>query len=211
MPFTASTIAPAVRPRKRVISLERLANAALVLIVALGFALRTRGLDRSGFNEDEVQKINAARAYLHGEFSRNLEHPMLMKSLIAASLAAAGRWNRGVGRFYPLSDEFAVRLPNSIFGALTAVVIYWLAMEFFSLEVALSSALLWSFGPALLSLVTFVLTIALVVRNSIFQKAIPFLILAVLWVVAYLFMVFLQQRKLHREIQELNQIQGENG
>src|SRR5215469_4068098 len=144
--FGSSTVARNFRTRQSILSLERYAAVALVLVVIIGFALRVRGLDRAGFNEDEVQKINAARAYLHGYFSRNLEHPMLMKSLIAASLAAAGRWNRGVGRFYPLSDEFAVRLPNSIFGALTAVVIYWLAMEFFSLEVALSSALLWSFG-----------------------------------------------------------------
>ena len=57
--------------------------AALFLIVALGLALRFRGLDRVGFNEDEVHKVEAARAYLRGNFSVNLEHPMLMKSLIA--------------------------------------------------------------------------------------------------------------------------------
>ena len=51
--------------------LERHTLAALLLIAALGFCLRMRGLDRAGFNEDEVQKINAARAYLRGDFSRN--------------------------------------------------------------------------------------------------------------------------------------------
>ena len=142
----ASTVAPVVRPRQNVLSLERHAVAAVVLVVMLGFALRIRGLDRAGFNEDEIQKVNAARAYLHGEFSRNLEHPMFMKSLIAVSLAAAGRWNRGFGRLHPLSDEFAVRLPNVIFGALMSIVIFALAREFFSLQVALLSSLLWSFG-----------------------------------------------------------------
>jgi len=53
----------------------------LVLVVMLGFALRIRGSIVPGFNEDEVQKVNAAHAYLHGDFSRNLEHPMLMKSM----------------------------------------------------------------------------------------------------------------------------------
>jgi len=143
---TSSTVALGIRPRKSVLSLERHAIAALVLIVTLGFGLRIRGLNRAGFNEDEVQKVNAARAYLRGDFSRNLEHPMLLKSLIAVSLATADRWNRGPGRLHPLSEEFAVRLPNVIFGALTAVVIFGVAREFFSLQVALLSSLLWSFG-----------------------------------------------------------------
>ena len=126
--------------------LERHALAALLLIVILGFCLRMRGLDRAGFNEDEVQKVNAARAYLHGDFSRNLEHPMLLKSMIAVSLAAADSWNRGLGRSHPVSDEMAVRFPNVVLGALTAIVIFGLARELFGLDVALLSALLWSAG-----------------------------------------------------------------
>jgi len=126
--------------------LERHALAALLLIVILGFCLRMRGLDRAGFNEDEVQKINAARAYLHGDFSRNLEHPMLLKSMIAVSLAATDRWNHGVGQSHPVSDEMAVRFPNVVLGALTAIVIFGLAREWFGLDVALLSALLWSAG-----------------------------------------------------------------
>jgi hypothetical protein len=120
--------------------------AALSLIVALGFFLRLRGLDQVGFNEDEVRKVEAARAYLRGDFSFNLEHPMLMKSMIAVSLAAADSWNQGVGRSHPVLDEVAVRLPNVIFGALSAVVICLLAQEFFGVEVGLLSALLWSIG-----------------------------------------------------------------
>jgi len=127
-----STVAPGVRQRQSVLSVERHAVAALVLVVMLGFALRIRGLDRAGFNEDEVQKVNAAHAYLHGDFSRNREHPMLMKSMVAVSLAAADRWNRGIGRSRPVSDEFAVRFPNVVFGALTAGVIFALVEELFS-------------------------------------------------------------------------------
>ena len=120
--------------------------AALFLIVVLGLGLRIRGLDRVGFNEDEVHKVEAARAYLNGNFLVNLEHPMLMKSLIAVSLAAADSWNRGVGRTHPVPDEVAIRLPNVIFGSLTAVVIFLFAQEFFGVEVGLLSALFWSVG-----------------------------------------------------------------
>jgi hypothetical protein len=126
--------------------LERHATAVLLLIVALGFCLRVHGIDRVGFNEDEVQKVNAARAYLGDDFSRNLEHPMLLKSMIAVSLAAADSWNRGLGRSHQVSDEIAARFPNVVFGALTAVVIFGIAREFFGLDVALLSAMLWSTG-----------------------------------------------------------------
>src|SRR5882672_2297670 len=145
---TPSTMALAAQTGKSMLArlLERHATAVLPLIVVVGFCLRMRGLDRVGFNEDEVQKVNAARAYLGDDFSRNLEHPMLLKSMIAVSLAAAGSWNRGLGRSHQVSDEIAARFPNVVFGALTAVVIFGIAREFFGLDVALLSAMLWSTG-----------------------------------------------------------------
>lgn len=120
--------------------------AALFLIVMLGLVLRLRGLDRVGFNEDEVHKVEAARAYLHGNFSVNLEHPMLMKSMIAVSLAATDLWNRELGGSHQVPEELAVRLPNVIFGALTAMVLFLLAQEFFGVEIGLLTAFLWSIG-----------------------------------------------------------------
>lgn len=125
---------------------KRLQIAALIFIVALGFALRIGGLDHMGFNEDEVHKVEAARSYLRGDFLVNLEHPMLMKSLISISLAAADRWNGTMGHSHQVSEEVAVRLPNVIFGSLTALVIFLLAQEFFGVEIGLLSALLWSIG-----------------------------------------------------------------
>jgi hypothetical protein len=118
----------------------------LFVVVALGLVLRIRGLDRLGLNEDEVSKVVAARAYLRGDFSRELEHPMLMKSFIAMSLVATDSWNRGLGLSHPISEEVAVRLPNCIFGSLTAIVIFLLAQEFFGVEVGLLGAWLWSIG-----------------------------------------------------------------
>jgi hypothetical protein len=119
---------------------------ALVLIVLVGFSLRIGSIGSVGFNEDEVQKVLAARSYLHGEFRTNLEHPMLMKSLIAVSMAGADAWNSlhpGSGR---IPEEVSVRLPNIVFGALTAVVIFLVASEFFDAATALLSALLWATG-----------------------------------------------------------------
>jgi len=120
--------------------------AALLLIVALGFCLRLRGLGSVGFNEDEVQKVLAARSYVHGQFSVNLEHPMLMKSLIAVSLAAADCWNHGPGRSHQVPEEASVRLPNVVFGALTAAVLFLVGQELFGATIGLISAFLWAIG-----------------------------------------------------------------
>ena len=71
---------------------------------------------------------------------------MLMKSFIAASLSASDMWNRGLGHSHQVPEEAAVRLPNVIFGSLTAVVIFLLAQELFGVQIGLLSALLWSIG-----------------------------------------------------------------
>lgn len=120
--------------------------AILLILVVLGLSLRLRGLGSVGFNEDEVQKVLAARSYLRGEFSINLEHPMLMKSLIAISLAASDVWNRGLGQRHQVSEEASVRPPNAVFGALTAVIIFLLAQELMGTSIGLLSALLWTTG-----------------------------------------------------------------
>src|SRR5689334_2851371 len=120
--------------------------AALVLIFVLGFCLRIRDIGSVGFNEDEIQKVLAARSYHRGEFQVNLEHPMLMKSLIAVSVKGADIWNREFPRFGQIREEVSVRLPNILFGALTAGVIYLLAGELFGPAIALLSALLWATG-----------------------------------------------------------------
>jgi hypothetical protein len=108
--------------------------------------LRLRGLSSIGFNEDEIHKIEAAHSYMHGDLAVNLEHPMLMKSLITLSLAGADVWNRGLGHAHQVEEEVSVRLPNVLFGSLTAVVIFLLAKEFFGVAVGLLSSLLWSTG-----------------------------------------------------------------
>ena len=125
---------------------KRLQFALLSLMVVLGFGLRLHDISSVGFNEDEVHKVEAARAYLGGNFLVNLEHPMLMKFLITLSVAAADGWNRGNGHAHQIEEEAAVRLPNVIFGSLTAVVLFLVAQEFFGFGVGILSAFLWATG-----------------------------------------------------------------
>jgi predicted membrane-bound dolichyl-phosphate-mannose-protein mannosyltransferase len=118
--------------------------AALALFVLLGFGLRLSGITAVGFAEDEINKLDAVRAYEQGDISPNAEHPMLMKSLIYLSMQAQQAWNARAEN--KLSDEAALRFPNLLFGALTAVPLFLLTSALFDRRTGLIAAALWAFG-----------------------------------------------------------------
>ena len=127
--------------------LERHAVLVLTLLAALGFGLRASGLSRVGFAEDEINKLEAVRAYARGDITPNAEHPMVMKALIFVSVGAAGLWNERAPAGAPrVADETAVRLPNVVFGALTVVPLFLLTAALFDRRTALVAAALWATG-----------------------------------------------------------------
>ena len=72
--------------------------------------------------------------------------------------------------------------------------------------------LLWTFGPILLAIGTFILALARVSTKNrgLFPNGLPFLIAIVVWIVAYFYLRYREQRELQHEIDELNDIDGEN-
>src|SRR5215208_1539728 len=131
--------------------LERYAVLVLVSLAAVGFALRAGGVGRVGFAEDEINKLEAVRAYWRGDFTENAEHPMVLKVLIYASVGVADKWNaRGAKgappRLLDISDEAAVRFPNVLFGALTVFPVFLLTAAFFGRRTGLVAAALWATG-----------------------------------------------------------------
>jgi hypothetical protein len=118
--------------------------AALAAMIVLGLGLRANGISAIGFAEDEINKIEAVRAYEHGDIRPNAEHPMLMKSLMYVSMHAARLWNANSD--WNISDEAALRFPNILFGALTVVPLFLLTAAFFDRRTALTAAALWAFG-----------------------------------------------------------------
>ncbi|MBP7866630.1 MAG: glycosyltransferase family 39 protein [Acidobacteria bacterium] len=128
---------------------RRVTVLALLAVVLAGFAVRLPELSQSGLAEDEVNKIEAVRSYQRGDFAVNVEHPLLMKNLILVSVAFADFCNARVGDpagqpFIP--EETAVRFPNVLFGALTALPLYFLGAALFSRPVGFLAALLWALG-----------------------------------------------------------------
>lgn len=125
---------------------ERYAVVALVVLAGLGFVLRAAGVGRVGFAEDEMNKLEAVRAYSRGDFAENAEHPMVMKALVFASVNAAAAWNARAPGHLRISDEAAVRFPNVLFGSLTVFPLFLLTAAFFGRRAGLVAAALWAFG-----------------------------------------------------------------
>ena len=130
---------------------KTLVIATLALLVLAGFGFRVAGLNAEGLSEDELNKLNAVTDYRqNGLTAANGEHPMLMKAVQTGSLFLAEKWNGtsyAASRNLQVSPETALRLPGILFGALTVVLIYLVAVELFGAEVALVAAALWAFCP----------------------------------------------------------------
>jgi hypothetical protein len=130
-------------PAQRFGSLQGWAVAGvLALLVVIGLGFRVSRLNDIGFAEDEVNKVEAVEAYRLGDISANAEHPMLMKALMFISITRAGLG----GGPDMLSDEFALRLPNAVFGALTVIPLFLLTAAFFDRWTGLVAAALWAAG-----------------------------------------------------------------
>src|SRR2546423_4257166 len=121
--------------RGRTVRWGRAAAVALAALVVIGLWLRLRGLSAEGFADDEVHKWLAANRYLKGIFSGDdVEHPMLMKWLIAASIA--------IGSHFGWAAETMTRLPNALAGGASVLVVALLARRLFGRTAALIAAAL---------------------------------------------------------------------
>lgn len=125
-------------------SLDWIVVGTLAICVVLGLGLRISSLGAIGFAEDEMNKLDAIHAYERGDISANAEHPMMMKALMFASVEVADAWQDLTGR--GVSDEFALRLPNAIVGALTVIPLFLLTAAYFDRWTALLAAGFWAFG-----------------------------------------------------------------
>ena len=131
--------------------------AVLSVIVVAGFGFRVSGLGAEGLSEDELNKLRAVAEYrTKGLTSTNGEHPFLMKALMTVSIVAAEKWNEatpvatsdGSSTARRVSEETALRLPATIVGAFTSLLIYLVVSELFGKATGLIAAALWAFDPA---------------------------------------------------------------
>jgi hypothetical protein len=135
---------PATRRRATALSLQQTTILIMGALIVMGLGLRLVGLGAVGFSEDEIQKLQAVRAYDRGDFTPNAEHPMMMKALIDISMRAERAWNSVSSRH--ITDEAALRFPNVLFGALTAIPLFSLTAALFDRRTGLWAAAFWTFG-----------------------------------------------------------------
>jgi hypothetical protein len=76
----------------------------------------------------------------------------------------------------------------------------------------LRRVLLWSLGPVLLAIGTFILALAMMgtKERGLFPNGLPFLALVVVWILGYFVMRAMEQRELKRELDELNVLERDN-
>lgn len=76
----------------------------------------------------------------------------------------------------------------------------------------LHGVLLWSLGPILLALATFVLGLAMIGTKDrgLFPNGLPFLALVVVWIFGYFVLRQRELRELGHEIEELNDLESKN-
>ena len=72
--------------------------------------------------------------------------------------------------------------------------------------------LVWTFGPVMLAIATFILALAMVSPGArgIIPNGLPFLIVLVVWIVSFFVIRLREQREFQREIDELKDIEMEN-
>jgi 4-amino-4-deoxy-L-arabinose transferase-like glycosyltransferase len=121
-------------------------KAGLLILAALvlaGLWLRLHALSAEGFGDDEVHKWLAANRYLHGIFSGDdVEHPMLMKWLIAGAIL--------VGTPLGWAQETMTRLPNAVAGGLSVLVVAMLGRRLFGRTAGFFAAGLAAFSVTLI-------------------------------------------------------------
>ena len=114
----------------------------LLALIGAGLCLRVWHLSAEGLGDDELHKWQAAGRYLVGDFTGDdVEHPMLMKTLIAAALY--------FGRPF-LALETVTRLPNALAGAASVLLVALLGRRLFGRRVGLLAAGLAAFSTTLI-------------------------------------------------------------
>jgi hypothetical protein len=173
-----------------------------------------------------LEKIRQKARELHTKTRRQL------LGTLASPLAAAFFYAFGIIQFPVLMQMlhplFAFALAWSLVGLYFLNWRMWSAMmpgdagfntglEFCRREIErrrylLRRVLLWSFGPVLLAIGTFILALAMIASRGrgIFPNALPFLTLVIVWIVGYFVVRLWEHRQLQRELDELNEIEREN-
>ena len=135
---------------KKRLATWRLDAALALLLILLAFAVRIHSIGFNSLSEDETAKWMAIQQYRQGHFAGvNSEHPMMLKMLAWGSLAGGERWNKWASAhdLPTLAPEGWLRLPNVLFGAATAGILYLLCRLAMGMTGSFMAGFFWAFSP----------------------------------------------------------------
>ncbi|MBC7901573.1 MAG: glycosyltransferase family 39 protein [Saprospiraceae bacterium] len=119
----------------------------LACIVIFGLGLRVWNLGAESLSEDELNKLQTVQEYrADGLSGRNGEHPFLMKGMQTMSVIGSEKLNGWLPELQ-ISGEAALRFPTALFGAFSALLLYFLVNELFGSFIGLISAMLYAVDP----------------------------------------------------------------
>ncbi|MBV9669934.1 MAG: glycosyltransferase family 39 protein [Acidobacteriales bacterium] len=121
-----------------------------MLLVLLALAVRIHSVGFNSLSEDETAKWTAVEEYRHGHFAGvNSEHPMMLKVLAWVSLAAGERWTAiaVAHHWFTPAPEAWLRIPNVLFGAATAGMLYLLCRQAMGIVGSFMAGFFWAFSP----------------------------------------------------------------
>lgn len=122
----------------------------VLLLTVLALSVRLYHVDFNSLSEDEVAKWAAVQEYRYGHFAGvNSEHPMLPKVLAWASLSAGERWGRvaAMHGWPSLRPEGWLRMPNVLFGAATAAILYLFCRRIMGIAGSIAASFFWAVAP----------------------------------------------------------------
>ena len=107
----------------------------LVGIAATALFLSLWRLDTASWNSGELIYRDAARRYVRGDYSANLEHPLLAKQLYGRSMEVLG------------NDRWGTRLLPALLGLTTGILLVALGARLGGLAVGVAAGALWWLLP----------------------------------------------------------------
>ncbi len=131
-----------------------------------------------------------------------------LRQVLQASFAFAVAW--GLAGLYFLNRGMWSAVTPGDVGLNTGLEVCRLEIE--RQRDLVRRSLVWSFGPTMLAIATFILALALVSPGArgIIPNALPLLIVLVVWIVSFFVIRLRQQREFQREIDELKDLEMEN-
>jgi hypothetical protein len=126
-------------------------DAVLAIVLALlALGIRIHSVSFNSLSEDETAKWLAIQQYRQGHFvGVNSEHPMMLKMVAWGSISIGERWNSVASSHgWPsMRMEGWLRLPNVLFGAATAAVLYLLCRLMMGIAGSFAAGFFWTVSP----------------------------------------------------------------